>query len=152
MRGRKPKAAKLKLLSGRGEVNPGRINRHEPAPRPGFPECPAHLCAEARAEWGRIVEELHGIGLLFRCDRAALSAYCQSWAGWVEAEEMLAKRPKVIKAKGRESRSAWSHIAHEQKLDMHRYLSEFGLSPASRTRIKAEPKKAKSDFESLLES
>ena len=74
MRGRKPKPTALKLIEG----NPGKrpINGHEPKPPASKPTCPSHLSPTAKAEWKRLAEALHRIGLLTQADRTALAAYC----------------------------------------------------------------------------
>jgi len=95
MRGRKPKPTHLKLLEG----NPDKraINGAEPQPARGIPTCPAHLSPPAKAEWKRLAQDLHRIGLLTLVDRGALAAYCQSWGRWVEAERKLQETPPLLK-------------------------------------------------------
>ena len=41
--------------------------------------------------------ELEAAGLLARADRAALAAYCQAWARWVEAEQKIQSSGPVLK-------------------------------------------------------
>ena len=90
-RGRKPKPTAVKLMDG----NPGkrRINGAEPKPPRSLPDCPAHLSAEAKAEWHRLAKSLNGIGLLTQVDRATMAGYCQCYGRWVEAELKLAETP-----------------------------------------------------------
>src|SRR5690606_5520585 len=87
-RGPPPKPSHLKLVAG----NPGRrpLPPDEPQPEVAAPKCPSHLKGEARREWKRIAPELVELGVLARVDRAALAAYCQTYARWVEAEEVIA--------------------------------------------------------------
>src|SRR4029077_11756272 len=96
MRGRKPKPTVLKLLDG----NPGkrRINDREPASIPGFPEMPDWLDDEAKAEWNRIIPELHEMGVLSRADRPALTGYCNAWSRWVHAEGQVRKYGAIVKS------------------------------------------------------
>ena len=80
MKGRKPKPTALKRLNG----NPGRrplINSEPQVTLGGF-SCPRHLNDEARREWHRVVHDLKDAGVLARVDRAALEAYCVSYARW----------------------------------------------------------------------
>jgi P27 family predicted phage terminase small subunit len=56
-----------------------------------LPRCPTHLSDAARKEWRRLATPLHDAGILTLADRAALAAYCQAYARWVEAEERLAE-------------------------------------------------------------
>lgn len=117
----------------------------KPVPKPGtlsdtsmgaLPRCPAHLSETARKEWRRLATPLHSAGILTLADRAALAAYCQSYARWVEAEEQLQKTPALLKApSGYVQQSPWLSVANKQLELMGRYMSELGLSPAARSRL-----------------
>src|SRR5919108_3560121 len=93
-RGPAPTPTALKLLLG----NPGKrpLPKGDPRPTPGVPPCPSWLEGEARKEWRRITPELRALGLLTAVDRAALAAYCQSYARWRQAEEVLSRRGLVV--------------------------------------------------------
>jgi P27 family predicted phage terminase small subunit len=147
----------LRLVTGnRGKR---RINKKAPDPAPAMPAVPTHLSDEAKVEWGRIANELHDMGVLTRLDRAALAAYCQAWSDWVEAENHLRTFGKVvhspvkttIKQKrngqkvtetsgGYPIQSPYLAIRNKSLELMHKFLSEFGLSPSSRTRVNADGK------------
>lgn len=128
MRGRKPTPSALK----------GRRREDEPVPPDALPRCPAHLSAVARKEWRRLVKPLHDMGVLSTTDRAALAAYCQAWARWVEAEEQLQKTPVLLKTpSGYVQQSPWLSVANKQLEIMGRYMGELGLTPASRSRVSA---------------
>lgn len=134
MRGRKPKPTHLKLLEG----NPGKraINGAEPQPARGIPTCPAHLSPSAKAEWRRLAQDLHRVGLLTFVDRGALAAYCQSWGRWVEAERKLQETPPLLKTPaGYVQISPWLTIANKERELMARYMGELGLTPSSRSRL-----------------
>ena len=148
-----PKPTHLKLLEG----NPGKqkLNLNEPKPRPVAPSCPSWLTAAAKAEWKRLVPELDSLGLLSGLDRGVFAAYCQAWARWREAEELLEKhgltyeytnkagevntvnRPEVV-------------TAHKYLLAMTRAAQEMGFSPASRSRVRVDLQKEADDMERLL--
>lgn len=134
MRGRKPKPTHLKLLEG----NPGKrpINRHEPKPDARAPTCPSHLSPPAKAEWKRLAAQLSTLGILTELDRAAMAAYCQAYGRWVEAERKLQETPMILKMpSGYVQPNPWLTIANKQLELMHRYITEFGLSPVSRSRV-----------------
>ena len=134
MRGRKPKPSRLKLIQG----NPGKrpLNPREPRPEVRIPTCPAHLNPSGKAEWKRLAGEMHRLGILTDLDRAALSAYCQAYGRWVEAEKKLKETPLLIKLpSGYIQPSPWLAIANKQLELMHKYLGDLGLSPVSRTRV-----------------
>ena len=101
-----------------------------------MPRCPQHLGPVARAEWRRVARPLHSIGLLTTIDRAALAAYCQAYARWVEAERRLMETPPLVKtASGYVQQSPWLAIANKQLELMGRYMTELGMTPASRSRV-----------------
>lgn len=136
MAGRRPKPTRIKEIEG----NPGKraLNKREPRPESALPPCPEHLDAEAKAEWGRISPELMRLGLLASLDRAALAAYCQAWSRWVEAETNLRKFGTVIKtAKGYPIQNPYLGIANTAIDIMRKFLTEFGMTPSSRSRISA---------------
>lgn len=120
----------------------------KPKPRAGtlantsmgaLPRCPAHLGDTARKEWRRLATPLHEAGILTLADRAALAAYCQAYARWVEAEEKLAETPTLLKTpNGHVQQSPWLSVANKQLELMGRYMSELGLTPSARTRLGLE--------------
>lgn len=134
MRGRKGKPTALKILEG----NRGKraINGQEPKPPGSLPDCPAHLSAEATAEWHRIADSLNRIGLLTQVDRTTMAAYCQCYGRWVEAEQKLKETPSILRMpSGYIQQSPWLTISNKQLELMVKYMSELGLTPASRSRL-----------------
>jgi P27 family predicted phage terminase small subunit len=144
MRGRKPKPTALKRLDG----NPGKrgYNHDEPVLPEGLPDCPGHLSEPAREEWHRIAGTLHEAGVLTTVDRAALAAYCQAWGRWVEAEEKLKDLPAMIKTpSGYVQQNPWLPVANKQLEIMGRYMAELGITPASRSRVRALTEEARQE-------
>ena len=139
MRGRKPKPTKLKLLAG----NPGGrpLNDREPEPEVTIPDCPDHLTDVAKAEWERIAPELESLGLLSEIDRAALAGYCTAWGRWVEAEEQLKKTGTIVKSPNNfPIQSPFLAIANKALGQMREFLTEFGMTPSARSRVRATPR------------
>jgi P27 family predicted phage terminase small subunit len=138
MRGRRPKPTRFKLLTG----NPGKhpLNHDEPKPEALIPDCPAELGPVARKEWERLATELGKLRLLTTLDRAALAAYCGAYALWAEATENIQKFGTMVKSpSGYPIQSPYVAIANRQTELMMRIASEFGFTPASRSRIAAPP-------------
>ena len=134
MRGRKPVPTAIKLANG----NPGKrpLNPREPKPVTSIPSCPAHLMPTAKAEWKRLARELHQLGILTRLDRSVLAAYCASYGRWVEAERRLKETPALLKTPaGYVQPSPWLAISNKNVELMHKFMSELGLSPVSRSRV-----------------
>lgn len=153
MSGPPPKPTHLKLVTG----NPGKraLPKAEPKPEKGIPSVPAHLSDEAKVEWGRVANSLNNLGVLTMIDRAVLAAYCQAYADWVEAEEQLRRYGKVVKSPikttkrtkqgtgdrveetsgGFPMQSPFLPIRNRALELMHKFAVEFGMTPASRSRI-----------------
>ena len=149
MKGRKPTPRNLRLLRG----NPGNhhINENEPQPDIVIPEPPEHLGDIAKAEWNRLSEELYRLGLISELDRSALAAYCQVYARWVEAEDTLKRMSTPQNPGGLLLKTSNGNIiqnplvgASNKALQMmHKFLTEFGMTPSSRSRVSATPPKGK---------
>lgn len=143
--GRKKKPSALKRALG--TERPGRRNKNEPSPKVVIPKAPEHLSIEAREEWDRIVKEIHSLGMMSSLDRAALSAYCQAYGRWVQAESILNelslsggidKGLTVMTDSGNVIQNPVVGIANKAMQDMVKYSVEFGMTPASRAKVKVD--------------
>lgn len=141
MKGRKAIPTALKILHG----NPGKrpLNALEPMPEVSVPECPEHLDAQARMEWERIVPELARLGLLAQIYRAALAAYCQCYSRWQAAEEQIANEGLTIQIKDTVRVNPAVTVAKDAMRMVREFSAEFGITPASKTRIKVEKNEKK---------
>lgn len=149
--GRKPKPSNIHKLHG----NPGRRapNKAEPKPDVVVPEPPDHLSENAVLEWNRVAPELEALGLISAIDRTAFAAYCQSYARWISAEEKLAKYGEVVKSpSGYPMQSPYISIANTALKFVRDFATEFGMTPSSRSRVQANPKKPGGKLARLLES
>ena len=138
IRGRRPKPTRIKAMTG----NPGKrpLNAHEPRPAPALPECPSQLSPVARQEWMRLTAELSKLNLITHLDRGALATYCGAYALWAEAMEQIQKYGTMVKSlTGFPMQSPYLAVANRQAEIMMRIASEFGFTPASRSRISAPP-------------
>lgn len=134
MKGRKPKPNVIKIAEG----NPGKRKiKKEPQPTTKTkPTPPSHLSAAAKREWTRISKELWSMGLLTQVDRAALAAYCTVYARWAEAEKKAQQGGLIVESqKGNDIQNPYVGIANRAMDQMYKYLTEFGMSPVSRTRL-----------------
>ena len=151
MKGRKPKPVVLRVIHGSAAVE--RANAELPRPRRVLPRCPSHLTGEAEKCWHRLARELYDAGLLASIDRDALTAYCAAYARWRKAEEMLAKTGEVILTNTRSETSEdgtvtnsggnlvqnpWLAVSNRALDQMTKLAQEFGMTPSSRSRVKAE--------------
>jgi len=145
-RGPKPKPTALKLIQG----NPGKraINGFEPKPSLVMPVCPKWLDDEAKNCWRRLAPKLKNMGVLTQIDGDALANYCDAWSRWKRATEFLQKNGDVYTLKDDAGQpkcvAQWPQvaIARNMVLVLNRYQQEFGLTPASRSRISLSPEAA----------
>ena len=148
MAGRRPLPTALKLIQG----NPGKrpLNKAEPKVKPYAPTCPRWLKKDAKTEWRRIAPILFNIGVLTAIDRAALAGYCQAWGRWVEAEAKVKERGEVVKtSNGNIVQHPYLAVANRAMDNMRKYLIEFGMTPASRSRITAEKQSVGGEYDDL---
>ena len=86
--------------------------------------------------------------MLTNLDRAALAAYCGAYALWAEATEAIQKYGTMVKSPtGFPIQSPYVSIANRQAEIMMRIASEFGFTPASRSRISAPAEPERSLFD-----
>ena len=90
-------------------------------------------------------------GLISDLDLAAFAAYCQAWGRWVESEQALSTFGVMLKSpNGFPVQSPYLAVANRAMDQMRSLLSEFGMSPASRTRVAASPIEEEDEFEAFL--
>ncbi len=135
MAGRGPMPTPTATLAERGSWRAKR-RTGEPQFDRGRPSCPSWLSAEGKAEWKRVVEQLDNAGVLTTADRATLAAFCDSWADYVLAAGEVAK---VVKESGYAEAIRVGLVGAKAKAReaLMKASDRFGLSPATRTRVKA---------------
>jgi P27 family predicted phage terminase small subunit len=131
--------------------NPGhrKKNKREPKPKSARPGMPSWLSKDAKTEWKRIVPELAKVGLLTLVDRTALASYCQAHAELQIATRLLDKEGRIVEedvygkdgeVKGTVTKA---HPAVKLQRDaftrVKQFINEFGLTPASRSRLQVTP-------------
>lgn len=147
-RGPPPQPTKLKLLRG----NPGKrkLNAHEPTPELQAPDCPQWLTKIARDEWDRVMPELMRLQLMSTLDRAALAGYCQSYANWRHAQNIIRRFGVTFTTdKGYVGVRPEVAITQRERHLMRQFAQEFGFTPSARSRVStnAAPAGGKSDKE-----
>ncbi|MGQ4514230.1 phage terminase small subunit P27 family [Streptomyces sp. DW26H14] len=131
--GRTPQPAALKLLKGRsdGRDSGGRPVNTGPAFKRLPPEPPEWLTDEARAEWDRVVPGLTRLDLLKPEDRAALAAYCETWAVFVEATDAVRRDGLTIEAAQGTLPHPAVAIARNAGRELRTWAGHFGLTPST---------------------
>jgi len=147
--GRPPKPTILKELAG----NPGKrpANTREPKPRSDTPRMPAHLSDPARVEWKRLMREFKAMKLLKSVDADALAMYCETYARWVDASQQLAEVGMVsMTENGYPVMSPYVAIINQCMRTMKALLTEFGMTPASRSRLQVPVESEEDEFDRFL--
>ena len=128
-----------------------------PEPPKGIPQRPKPLGGDALAEWDRMIERLSLSGSLSKVDDAVLYQYCQLFAETdaiattqeetaasidimeenlhgLKAAELVQAFQEITKLRQLEAR--YTTQVRQGRLAVRAYLVEFGLTPASRGRVK----------------
>lgn len=138
MQGRKPKPTALKMLAG----NPGKraLNHAEPKPRAVVPRPPEHLSTEEKKKWKAVVRDLYPLGLVTAVDKDALAMYCTIFVRWLKAENLVREKGEIIKtAAGNIIQNPYLSIANRALEQLNKLGAEFGMTPSSRSRVRADP-------------
>jgi P27 family predicted phage terminase small subunit len=97
---------------------------------------PPELNVAARAEWDRVVGALIKEERVRSLDMAVLAAYCESFANWREAEELVVKFGAIIKSpNGHPMQSPYVIQVNQQRDAMLRCAVELGLTPGKPVEI-----------------
>ncbi len=135
---------KIKIV--KGTFRKCRENPAEPDYEIELPLPPAHLNKLGRIEWTRMAEFFFNQGLLTRVDRAALASYCHLYGRWAQAETDLNESTLLIKTtSGNIIQNPLLGIANTALKEMNKCLKEFGMTPASRSKVSVKKSKKKED-------
>lgn len=146
-RGRKPKPTVLRMLQG----NPGKraLNHEEPAYGPGAPDKPAFLDDFASEEWDRLTEMLVSARVVTKGDSGILIVAADAYSQLRQCQEFLKKKSSLSydasSVNGGTSYKPYPEVA-QRNMARRQYqaaLSELGLSPSSRSKIKTLPEPPK---------
>jgi P27 family predicted phage terminase small subunit len=130
---RTAKPAGLKLIEGRsaGRDSGGRKVNTGPDFKRLPPTAPDWLSPEAAAEWDRVIPELSRLDLVKESDRAALAAYCEAWATFVEATLAVQREGQFIEARQGKLAHPAVGIARAAGREMRSWAAHFGLTPST---------------------
>ncbi|MFO7905810.1 MAG: phage terminase small subunit P27 family [Pirellulaceae bacterium] len=97
---------------------------------------PAGLSDKGKAHWKKVSADLKDAGILTNIDVHALAMYCESYARWADANEKIQQYGPVVKTpNGFPAQSPYIQIANKAFDQMRAMLTEFGMTPSSRTKI-----------------
>jgi P27 family predicted phage terminase small subunit len=93
----------------------------------------------ARGEWARLAPMLRRARQVTEADRAALVALCLEWSRYIDATRRVQRLGPVIKApSGYPMLNPYLSVANKALQGCNRLWPELGLTPSSRTRVRAE--------------
>lgn len=153
MGGRKRKPTHMRLLEGNAGHRP--VNPAEPHPERGVPSCPKHLSARAKQTFRKLGKQLDEIGVITKADGLALELLVTAYDEFRDARDLIhdAAAEKVFEDKqvveqkdGLIYKSLTAngvilraHPANALATNAWRrtasMLAEFGLTPASRSKV-----------------
>jgi P27 family predicted phage terminase small subunit len=149
-RGPTPKTKAANALAG----NPGKRSNAAKSPDPAKItnlRPPAFLPREAKKEWKRVVMELARLDLISDLDVMALAAYCNAFATWVSAMKNIREHGTLVRSpNGYAMPSPYIKIQRDAQDEMLKWLREFGMTPAARTRVLSDDSDSDDDPFSVL--
>lgn len=132
VRGVNPLPTPLKLVRGDPK---SKINDDEPIPEDGIPRCPVND-RMVNEVWDYTIDQLKKMRVVTMADRDVLLAYVQAVVMHRRASELIDKEGYFFQGTDALSVHPAVRMQRESALLMRQYASEFGLTPAARTRIK----------------
>ena len=167
LRGPAPKPTAIRIRNGNPSRRP--LPANEPQYTPGVPDRPPGMSAGARKVWNGLISEMTGSGVLRLVDAGALAMLCEDIALLATLrrglQEMANEIRNQAKAQGKkvpggamvhlsrtiEGRRTLSTIA-ELAIRVNMQRREFGLTPASNSRVEANGGGVGGGFMDPLES
>lgn len=157
LRGPKAKPREMKIAAGtyradRGPANPA-------TPEKGIPETPHQLRGKHKEAWETFALQLDDAGVLSKLDGPAVELLSNTYVLYIEAAQKVAELGPVWMQKGDGgipecTVNPYYKIMADEHVRLRQILSEFGMTPSSRSRIEKVPaagEKKKTPFERLAE-
>lgn len=140
--GAKRKPTAVKIAEGHRGHRPLDITR-EPQPSLGVLDMPEGLGEWGQKQWKLITEELDRMNVIATVDHGAMEAAIRGGDAAIRADKQIAKFQAKIEAE-QETREDWYHLSVANNVSkkgwtqFRGFATEFGLTPASRSRITVE--------------
>lgn len=139
------------LLKVHGTFRKDRRSVDEPIPPATVPIMPKHLRGEAATEWKRIAPLLARMKCLTEWDRSLLAAYCFEWGVYVELCKKVKIKDLVITTiNGNKIHNPLLSARNKALTNLKELATEFGLSPASRSRLSVGEEEEQNPFLAFL--
>lgn len=142
----------LQLVRGNPSKRP--INKNEPKPKKGVPPTPKHLSKQGKYWFKRMAEELDEIGVLSQLDAKALELLVEAYVEYRHHCEVLDEEGYTYKNSTESGLMIKAHPAAIMKADVWKriraMLSEFGMTPAARTKVSVKGPEQEDPLEAFL--
>lgn len=136
-KGRKRLPDHLKVLKNTDQ--PSRMNPDAPEYEADEIQCPPHFDETHKAVWMDLVPQLIRAGAATNIDSYALEMLVNKWCDYKEAQDKLDDLGQIIRSpNGYPQLSPYYSVAKSAFSDFGKLMTEFGMTPASRTKIKVE--------------
>ncbi|XKF54941.1 phage terminase small subunit P27 family [Klebsiella pneumoniae] len=153
----------LALVKGNPSKRP--INKNEPKPPSGVPPIPKHFDKQGKYWFKRIGDELDAVGVLTTLDAKALELLIEAYVEYRHHCDTLDREGYTYAVYSeddsdeggeREIRMIKPHPAAVMKADawkrIRAMLSEFGMTPASRSKVGAKARQKPTHWKNFLKS
>ena len=146
--GRPAKPTSLKVLHGTDR--PDRVNKDEPKPPSDGVKPPAWVKGKARTNWKKVSPILQQMGVLTVADETALGLLVDALAEYVEAQDTLRSEGRTYKTYTEAGSPMWRPrpevaMAQDAWRRVNAMLGQFGMTPASRTKLSSGNSKDETD-------
>lgn len=133
-RGPKPTPRNLRLV--KGTDRPDRRNDDEPVVAVTIPNAPDYLVDNEIDVFVETAGKLARMRVMTDYDVDAIAIYAVNFVRWKEAVDKVRTMGMIVKSpKGYPIQNPFLSIANKSQHEMLRILTEFGLTPSSRTRV-----------------
>lgn len=113
-----------------------RIAKDEPQVPVKIPLPPDHLVDAEIDVFVRTAKLLAGMRVMTEADVDALAMYAVEWCRWTEANEQLRELGYMMRSpNGWPIQNPYLAVANKAQANCLRILTEFGLTPSSRTKV-----------------
>lgn len=141
--GRPAKPTNLKVLHGTDR--PDRVNANEPKPSTDGVKPPSWVKGKARTHWKKIAPMLSDMGILTVADETALGLLCDALAEYIAAQDVMRSEGRTYKTYTEAGAPMWrprpeSAMAQDAWRRVNAMLGQFGMTPASRTKLSTNTK------------
>ena len=154
VKGRKPTSTASKEASGAFVKHPERRNHDEPKAPRGMPKIPEAVESDevARSRWFWVCKQLDAMNLLHETDQGLIAGYCLDYSMMLSLWEVI-KGGQVtdMDGKGRGKLKPEANQFHAYSDRCLKREAELGLTPSSRSRLKAPQTEKEDEFMQWLQ-